>query len=145
MARYKAQKYPEPTVGGLILNRKRELLLVKSPKWRDRYTIPGGHVEIGETLVEALKRELKEEVGVQVDDPELLIIQEAIFTREFFRKRHFIFFDYMCKTKNSIVKVDGKEITSFRWINPEDALKLNLDAFTKKSVEAVIARMIAEG
>lgn len=141
MARHRAQRYPEPTVGGLILNNERELLLVESPKWKSRYTIPGGHVEIGETLVEALRRELKEEVGLRVEDPEFLIIQEAIFSKQFFRKRHFLFFDYMCKTLNSDVKVDGVEITGFRWVKPEDALKMRLDSFTRRSVEAFLGKI----
>jgi len=93
MANRGTQKYPEPTVGGLILNTKGELLLVESPKWKRGYTIPGGHVELGETLVGALHRELKEEVGLKVEEPELLMIQEAIFSKEFYRKRHFVFFD----------------------------------------------------
>lgn len=141
MARYRTQRYPEPTVGGLVLNSKRGLLLVKSPKWKGGYTIPGGHVEIGETLVEALQRELKEEVGLSVENPELLMVQEAIFSKEFFKKRHFIFFDYLCKARGADVEVDGVEITGFKWVEPKDAPKLKLDTFTRRSVEAALGRM----
>ena len=125
----------------MILNAKGELLLVESPKWKGEYTIPGGHVEIGETLVEALQRELQEEVGLNVHDPELMMIQEAIFSKEFYRKRHFVFFDYMCKTRDARVKVDGVEITGFRWAKPREALEMRLDAFTRRSVGAVADRL----
>ncbi len=141
MADRGAQRYPEPTVGGLVLNTRGELLLVQSPKWKGEYTIPGGHVEIGETLVDALKRELMEEVGLRVQDLELLMIQEAIFSKEFFRRRHFIFFDYLCRTRSSAVKVDGTEIVGYKWMKPEDALAIRLDSFTKKSVKAVVERL----
>jgi nucleoside triphosphatase len=140
MQRRGPQRYPEPTVGGLILNKKRELLLVESPKWKGGFTIPGGHVEVGETLVEALQRELREEVGLNVEDPELLMIQEAIFSKEFYKKRHFIFFDYVCRAKGVSVKVDGEEITGYRWVTPREALKLKLDAYTRRSVAAVVER-----
>lgn len=54
------QRYPEPTVGALILNLQGQLFLMKSPKWRGKYVVPGGHVELGESLEEALRREIKE-------------------------------------------------------------------------------------
>ena len=57
------QQYPEPTVGALILNKESKILLVKSHKWQNNYVIPGGHVELGETLQDTLKREIKEETG----------------------------------------------------------------------------------
>ena len=53
------QRYPEPTVGALIFNTENKLLLVQSHKWRNKYVIPGGHIELGETHVAALKREIK--------------------------------------------------------------------------------------
>ena len=76
------QVFPEPTVGGLIVNNEGKILLAKSHKWFDKYTLPGGHIEIGETMEEALKREVKEEVGLDVEVIEFLTMQEAIFSAE---------------------------------------------------------------
>ena len=47
------QKYPEPAVGALILNSEGEIFLMKSHKWHEQYVIPGGHIELGETIEEA--------------------------------------------------------------------------------------------
>ena len=56
------QVYPEPTVGALIINSENKILLVKSHKWMNgKYSVPGGHVEIGESFEEAIIREVKEE------------------------------------------------------------------------------------
>ncbi|HEX4921650.1 MAG TPA: NUDIX domain-containing protein, partial [Candidatus Bathyarchaeia archaeon] len=74
------QVFPEPTVGALIVNKEGKILLAKSHKWFDKYTLPGGHIEVGETMKEALKREVKEEVGLDVEVGEFLTMQEAIFS-----------------------------------------------------------------
>src|SRR6266849_671930 len=95
------QRYPEPTVGGFIINANGEVLLCHSEKWMDNYTIPGGHIELGERMEDALKREVKEEVGLDVKPVRLLLMQEAIYSTEFYKRRHFIFLDYLCKTESS--------------------------------------------
>ena len=86
------QKFPEPTVGALIFNRQGKLLLVNSPKWFDKYTIPGGHVELGENMETALKREVKEEVGLDIEVKGFLNWQEAIYSEEFYKPKHFVLY-----------------------------------------------------
>jgi nucleoside triphosphatase len=135
-----SQRYPEPTVGAIILNRKGQMLLVRSHKWGNRYTIAGGHVEVGETLEDALRREIKEEVGLEVKDIRFLMTQEAIFSKEFWERRHFVFFDFVCRCRNEAVKVDGQEIQSYEWVRPEKALKMKLDTFTMRMVKNFLSR-----
>lgn len=129
------QKHPEPTVGAVILNERGEVLIVKSPKWVT-YTIPGGHIEVNETMEEALLREVKEEVGLDVEIIRRIGVFDAIKPPEFKHKKHFIFIDFLCRAKNTDVKIDGNEITHFMWIKPEDAIKM-VDSFTRRSLELV--------
>ena len=129
------QKFPEPTVGALIVNKKGEILLVKSPKWFDKYTIPGGHVDLGEDFESALVREIKEEVGLNIEVKDFVNWQEAIYSKEFYKPKHFIFFDFYCAAKNTNVKVDGREITDYIWVDPKKALKLSTDSFTRRSIQ----------
>ncbi len=133
------QRYPEPTVGGLIVNRKGEVLLCRSEKWMEKYTIPGGHIELGEGIEEALKREVKEEVGLDVEPLRLLLMQEAIYSGEFYKRRHFIFLDYLCRTRTSRVRIDNKEIQSYLWVKPKDALQMPIDAFTRRLLKEYLA------
>ena len=126
------QRYPEPTVGGFIINPKGEVLLCHSEKWMNNYTIPGGHIELGERMEDAVKREVKEEVGLDVKPVSLLLMQEAIYSKEFYKPRHFIFLDFLCEARNSEVRIDNEEIQSYVWINPEKALGLQVDTFTKR-------------
>ncbi len=84
------KEYPEPTVGLLIVNDKNEILLIKSPKWGERYVVPGGHVEMGEKIEEAVKREAKEEVGLDVEFEKVLFVYESIFSPEFSKNKNFM-------------------------------------------------------
>jgi len=134
------QVYPEPTVGALISNPQGKILLARSHKWFDNYTLPGGHVEVGETLAEAVKREVKEEVGLDVEVEEMLLIQEAIFAPEFYKKKHFIFIDFACRTKDDQVKLDKNEIQDYIWVYPGAAFNLKLDSFTRKTIDRFLSR-----
>ena len=136
----RSQVYPEPTVGALIVNKQGKILLTKSHKWFDKYTLPGGHIEVGETMKEAVAREVKEEVGLDVEVAEMLLMQEAIFTEEFWKRKHFIFFDFLCKSKDQQVKLDGRELQEYVWEYPGAAFRLNLDSFTKKTLERYLQR-----
>jgi nucleoside triphosphatase len=134
------QVYPEPTVGALIVNKQGKILLTKSHKWFDKYTLPGGHIEVGETMKEAVAREVKEEVGLDVEVAEMLLMQEAIYAVEFWKRKHFIFFDFLCKSKDQQVKLDGRELQEYVWEYPGSAFRLNLDSFTKKTLEKYLQR-----
>jgi nucleoside triphosphatase len=134
------QVFPEPTVGALIVNKEGKILLTKSHKWFDKYTLPGGHIEVGETMKEAVIREVKEEVGLDVEVAEMLLMQEAIFAVEFWKRKHFIFFDFLCKSKDQQVKLDGRELQEYVWEYPGAAFRLNLDSFTKKTLEKYLQR-----
>src|SRR5213593_1885646 len=135
-----SQVYPEPTVGALIVNNEGKILLAKSHKWFDKYTLPGGHIEVGESMIEAVRREVKEEVGLDVEVVEMLLVQEAIFAPEFYKKRHFIFIDFYCKSKDQQVKLDQDEIQHYIWVYPGAAYNLKLDSFTRKTLDRYLAR-----
>jgi nucleoside triphosphatase len=132
------QRYPEPTVGGFIINPKGEVLLCHSRKWKDYFTIPGGHIELGERIEEALKREVKEEVGLDVEPVKLLLMQEAIYSEEFHKRRHFIFLDYLCNATRDDARVDNVEIQSYIWVKPREGLKLHVDTYTRRLLQAYL-------
>lgn len=128
------QQYPEPTCGALIFNPANKIILIKSHKWRDKYVIPDGHIELGEKIEVALKREIKEETGLDIYDVEFICFQEFIYGEEFWKKKHFIFFNFACKTNSIEVKLntEGKE---FVWVTLKEALKLPIEQCSKKVIE----------
>jgi nucleoside triphosphatase len=129
------KRYPEPTAGGIIYNDNGETLLVRCPKWGDYWHVPGGHVELGETCEQALKREVKEETGLEIDQIEFLGWQDAIEPKEFHKKKHFIYLDFCARMAGGkLTKSD--EMTEYRWILPAEALKtLKIDSGTIRTIQ----------
>ena len=131
------QIFPEPTVGVFIMNKAGELLLLKSHKWPGKYVVPGGHVELGERLEEAAIREAKEETGLDIFDLKFINFQQFIYDPSFWKKRHFIFFDFTCKTDSLKVELND-EAEDFVWVGLEASLRLMLDSYTRTSIEKII-------
>lgn len=127
-------RYPEPTVGALILNGKGQILLVKSEKWKTGLSLPGGHIELGETAEQALIREVKEEVGLEVSIVRFIHYQNAVFSEEFWKPKHFVFLDFLCQARYDSVKVDQTEIQDFIWVEARKALGMPLESFTRKTL-----------
>jgi len=128
------QIFPEPTVGVFIFNSNGELLLLQSHKWPGRYVVPGGHVELGETIEQAAIREAKEETGLDIHGLEFLCFQQFIYDPAFWKPRHFIFFDYAARTDSLDVQLND-EAESHNWVQLEDALQLPIDSYTRVSIE----------
>ena len=131
------QRYPEPTVGIFIINSDGKLLLLQSHKWPGMYVVPGGHVELGESIEVAAIREANEETGLDVYDLQFLCWQEFIYGKAFWKHMHFIFFDYSCRCTTTHVKLND-EAESYIWINPKNALDLPVDAYMHYSLEKML-------
>lgn len=130
-------KQPELTVSGIIFNNKNEILLCKSHKWDNKYVIPGGHVEYGEKLEDALKREILEETGLNIYDISLLGVKECFYSNEFYKNRHFIFMDYTCKTDDTKV-VLNHEAQEYIWINLGQLKTIELGGFTESLLNKLL-------
>ncbi len=130
----KNQQYPEPTVGALIINEHEKIFLFKTHKWGNNYAIPGGHIELGETMQEALIREVKEETNLNIFDIQFFCFFEVIFDTQFWQKKHFIFFDFICRTTDSLVILND-EAEEYVWVDKTEVLKYDLENNTRKFIE----------
>jgi len=128
------QEYPHVCVGGLIFNKDGRFLLIKSHKFHDKFVVPGGHIELGEKAEDALIREFKEETNLHVFDLEFLGTQEFIFDKAFYKKRHFIFFDYACRTDSDAVVLND-EAQDHVWTTVEESKELDVEPYTVNTIE----------
>lgn len=108
--------FPLVTVGGLLRDATGNVLLVRTRKWSGKWGIPGGKVELGETLEEAFRREIREETGLELRDPRLVMVQEAINHPEFFRPAHFVLVNYVADVAGARPGVTlNDEAEEFAW------------------------------
>jgi nucleoside triphosphatase len=125
---------PRLCVGALVFNND-ELLLLKSPKWERRYVVPCGHVEFMEPIEDAVRREVREETGLEVDNLQFLKFLEFINPRRYHKKNlHFVGMQYACQSRGRNVQIN-KESTESLWTSPQRALDLDLEWGTKRILE----------
>ena len=115
------REYPErPVVGvGAVIIEDGKILLVKRANEpnKNKWSIPGGLVKVGETLHEALKREILEEIGVEIENGEVACVTEEIFVDEEEKiKYHYVIVDFFAKIKAGEVKA-GSDAKEVRWMN----------------------------
>ncbi len=130
-------KNPEACVGAFILNKQGEVLVLQSIKWKGNYTLPAGHIEYSETAEEAVKREVKEETSIEVENINFLTLEQRIQigSGEFHRDGHFICLNFTCDAITESVRLNN-ESENYLWIDPTGLLNLkNVDSITRKSAE----------
>lgn len=128
------QQYPEPTVGALIFDRAGRLFLMRSHKWKGKWVVPGGHIELGERMEDALRREVKEETNLDIYAIEFLLFQEFIYDERFWIRSHFIFFDYACRTDSADVRLND-EAEEYRWVTLGEANALPVEHYTVAAIQ----------
>ncbi len=133
------KKYPEVVVGPLIYNDKEEILLIKNPKFKDFWTIPGGHIELDEPAEEALKREILEETGLEIKNIEPISFSEGINPEFFYKKKHFIFLSYLAELAGGEIK-PSEEMTEYLWATPEKVSKLKITDSVKPLIKYYLER-----
>ena len=128
------REYPESPlvgVGAVIVDDHREesrVLLIRrgTAPLLGEWSLPGGVLECGETLREAVVREAREETGLVVETGEMLGVYERVIRGEQGRVRyHYVLIDFLCRPVGGDLKA-GSDATDVRWFTRDELPALNL-------------------
>jgi len=132
------REYPELPmvgVGGVVIQDGRALLIRRgSEPLKGEWSIPGGMLEVGETLVEGVERELLEETGLTVRVVELIEVFERISHAETSGpaaepnarpQYHFVIVDYLCEVVSG-APIAGSDVTDLAFATEDELSRFNL-------------------
>lgn len=124
------REYPERPiigVGGVVISDGRVLLVRRGgPPLQGQWSIPGGILEVGETLIEGVRRELAEETGIDVRVRTLIEVFERIDRDPSGKAQyHFVVLDYLCDAVRGIARA-GSDVSEVAWAAPFELQKYSL-------------------
>ncbi len=127
--------YPDqPLVGvGAVIFKGEEVLLVRRGQEpaRDSWSLPGGLVELGETLTAAITRELAEETGLTVRLLGITAVLERIFPDAAGKiAYHYVLIDYACEYLEGELR-PSSDITAAQFVALADLERFDLPKFTR--------------
>ncbi len=128
-------RFPLVGVGALIAEGNRVVLVQRGKHpGKGQWSIPGGLVNVGETLREAVVREVSEETGLLVEPGELVELLERIFRDDQGRVRyHYVLADFICSVKGGEL-IAGSDASQARWVDRDDLHTLGVAPVTLKVI-----------
>ena len=140
-----SREYPERPivgVGGVVVERGRVLLVRRGrAPLLGEWSIPGGALKTGETLEEGLRRELREETGLEVMPLELVEVLDRIVPDADGRTRyHYVLIDYLCRVEPSGPQdpSPATDVSECRWVPPSELAEYALRPETLRVVERAL-------
>ena len=131
---------PVVGVGGVAILDGRVVLIRRGkPPLEGRWSVPGGTVELGETLEQALVREMEEETGLQVEPDGLLAVFDRVAWDRGRVQYHYVIVDYLCRVTGGSPRAgsDARELALAGELEldpydlPDKALEVVRDGFAR--------------
>ena len=129
--RFEEAHAPVVTVGALIFDPEGKALMIRTHKWSNLWGIPGGKVKWGETCLEALRREIKEETNLEIQEVGFVLVQDCLHSKEFYRDAHFVLLNYTCQCVGEPRVCLNDEAREFRWVTLDEALEMPINQPTR--------------
>jgi len=132
------REYPERPlvgVGGVVIDGDRTLLIRRgSAPLEGQWSIPGGMLELGESIEEGVRRELAEETGIVVRVLELIEVFERVIPGEAGRTRyHFVILDYLCEMVSGEARA-ASDVIDVAWATDEELERFELTAIATRVI-----------
>ena len=122
---------PRVAVGGVVFKDNRVLLVRRGkPPAEGEWAIPGGSVDLGETLQQAVERELREETGITVKANQIACVFDVIpRDRQGRVQFHYVIIDLMADYVSGL-PWPGDDVSAARWVAPHELEGLRINATT---------------
>jgi ADP-ribose pyrophosphatase YjhB (NUDIX family) len=105
-----------------------------------QWSVPGGTLEVGETLEAGVAREVVEETGLMVDVGSIVEVFDRIFRDEDARVRyHFVLIDYVCRATSGLLRA-GSDVGAVAIASPDDLTPFGLTAKTRDVIRKAVSR-----
>jgi len=144
--RRKYPKHPLVGVGALIFTRsgrRGPILLVErgGEPLKGYWSLPGGLVETGELLEDALRREILEETGLQVTPVSRFDIFERIMRGPQGRvEYHYLLVDYVCRVVGGKLRA-GDDVSRAAWVRHSELDQYQITEGTREVIERAFSRV----
>ncbi len=118
---------PMPSVGTVVLRGDKVLLVRRGQEpSKGKWSIPGGVMELGETIQETARREVREECGVQIEVGEVVEVRDAIVRDSEGRVRyHYVLVDVVARYVDGELTV-GSDADDAGWVSEEELASYDL-------------------
>ena len=131
-------------VVGLVWNRDGKLLVCKMPENRGVFPgawgFAGGGIEPGERMVAALQRELREELGIEIEDPQPAFFKDCLHSKTLpdgsQQMIYMIFLVFHCRAESTEIRLND-EFSEFRWVTESEAQELDLNSETLDTLSRI--------
>lgn len=122
-------------VGAVIFDGNRVLLVKRAhAPLQGEWSLPGGAVELGETLDAAVAREVLEETGLEVDvGPVVEVVDRVHRSSDERIEYHFVIIDYLCTVRGGIA-THGSDASDVRWAEIAELTRLRV---TEKAIAVI--------
>jgi 8-oxo-dGTP diphosphatase len=124
------RRFPERPlvgVGAVIIDGERVLLVQRAHEpLKGEWSLPGGAVDVGETLHEAVRREIREETGLEVHvGPVVEVLDRIHHTEDGPVEFHFVLIDYLCTVAGGTMACSS-DAADARWVPIDDLPRYSL-------------------
>ena len=125
------KKAVRTAVVAVVKNSDGAVLLTKRaiPPYMGKWVMPGGKIDLGEPITAALKREVMEEVGLDVHIEGLIDIYEIVPSDE--HLEHYVILYYLASPKSKGVVPNEREITEVAWADPDTVQTMDISNGTR--------------